>query len=308
MTDVRKLDLNLLVVLDSLLVERNLTRASEHLGMTQPALSAALTKLRVLLDDRLLDRQGREFLLTPRARALIPIVADCISEVQRTFEVLPAFDPKTSTRTFLVSASDYALSELMSPLHALLANNAPSTRVQFDALPTNAFVSPVDLLRRDLTITATGRGVPGKTASLFSDRFVCVVDKTNPRLLGDRFDLDALADTAQVRSVFGSHASTHIDDMLGDAGINPRVVMTVQGFLPVPFAVAGTPWVGWVPERTAQRYADSLGLVIVRTPIAPRVLVEAAHWHPSKTSDPALQWLVGQMRHAAEIIEFGDEA
>jgi len=306
-TDIRKLDLNLVVVLEALLAERNLTRAGERVGMTQPAVSSALTRLRELYHDPLLEREGRGFVLTPRAESLIPVVAECMVEVQRTFDVLPDFDPATSTRTFLVSASDYVLSEITSPLLSLLAREAPLTSIEFDPLPVEATVTPVDLLRRDLMIVGTGRGVPGKRASLFSDRFVCVVDQNNPALRDGELSLEALARLAHVRSVFGPQVSTHVDDMLSAADIAPRVALTVQGFLPVPFAIAGTPWVGWVPERTAMRYADSLGLVIAKTPIKPSVLVEAAHWHPSKSADPSLQWLVRQLRATAEVLEFGDE-
>jgi DNA-binding transcriptional LysR family regulator len=306
-TDIRKLDLNLVVVLEALLAERNLTRAGERVGMTQPAVSSALTRLRELYHDPLLEREGRGFVLTPRAESLIPVVAECMVEVQRTFDVLPDFDPATSTRTFLVSASDYVLSEITSPLLSLLAREAPLTSIEFDPLPVEATVTPVDLLRRDLMIVGTGRGVPGKRASLFSDRFVCVVDQNNPALPDGELSLEALARLAHVRSVFGPQVSTHVDDMLSAADIAPRVALTVQGFLPVPFAIASTPWVGWVPERTAMRYADSLGLVIAKTPIKPSVLVEAAHWHPSKSADPSLQWLVRQLRATAEVLEFGDE-
>ncbi|MFT4052851.1 MAG: LysR family transcriptional regulator [Microbacterium sp.] len=308
MTDARKLDLNLIVVLDALLTERNLTRAGERIGMTQPAVSGALSRLRELFDDQLLERDGRGFTLTPRAESLIPIVTECIAEVQRTFDVLPEFDPATSTRTFLVSASDYVLSEITSPLIGLLEQEAPFTRVEFSGLAIDADVSAVDLLRCDVTIAGTGRGIPGKRASLFSDRFVCVVDAGNPALRDGELSIEALRELRHVRSVFGAHASTHIDDMLAAAGIVPSVAATVQGFLPVSFTVAGTPWVGWVPERTANRYARALGLVVARTPIAPGVLVEAAHWHPSKTDDAALQWLVQLLRHAAELVEFGSES
>lgn len=308
MTDLRKLDLNLILVLDALLSERNLTRAGERVGMTQPAVSGALARLREIFDDPLLEREGRGFVLTPRAQAIVPAVLECMAEVQRTFDSLPEFDPATSTRVFLVSASDYVLSELTSPLIRLLEDVAPHTRVEFTGLPVDTALSPIDLLRCDVGIAATGRGVPGKRASLFSDRFVCIVDAANPELRDGQLSLDALRDLRHVRSVFGPHASTHVDDMLSAAGIVPSVAATVHGFLPVPFSLADTPWVGWVPERTAHRFGPSLGLVIAETPIAPSVLVEAAHWHPSKSDDAALQWLVGRLRAAAELVEFGDAA
>ncbi|WEG08509.1 LysR family transcriptional regulator [Microbacterium horticulturae] len=305
MTDVRKLDLNLVVVLDALLDERNLTRAAELVGMTQPAVSGALSRLRGLLDDPLLVREGRGFALTPFAESLLPAVSECMAEVHRMFEVLPEFDPANSTRTFLLAASDYVLSELTSPLLSILERDAPHTNIEFDGLPTEDVVSPIDLLRRDITIAAAGRGVPGKRTSLFSDRFVCIVDAANPALRDGALSLSALHGLRHVRSVFGAHASTQIDDMLSAAEITPRVAVTVQGFMQVPFTVTGTPWVGWVPERTARRYAERLGLTIARTEIAPSVLVEAAHWHPSKSGDPALTWLVAQLRAASELVEFG---
>jgi DNA-binding transcriptional LysR family regulator len=307
LADVRKLDLNLVVVLDALLAERNLTRAGERIGMTQPAVSGALARLRQLFDDPLLERDGRGFALTSKAESLVTVVAECMAEIQRLVAVLPEFDPMTSTRTFYVSASDYVLSELISPLQALLATEAPQTRIEFDGLPVELFVTPIDLLRRDVTIAATGRGLPGKRASLFSDRFVCVVSAHNPRLRDGALTLDDLSELRLVRSVFGPHTSTHIDDMLSAADIAPSIAVTVHGFLPVPFAVRGTDWVGWMPERTAHRYADALELVIASTPLLPGVLVEAAHWHPSKSDDPALQWLVRQLRRASEHVEFGSD-
>ncbi len=307
MTSVRGLDLNLIVVLDALLIERNLTRAGERIGMTQPAVSGALSRLRELFGDPLLERDGRGFALTARAESLIPVVAECMAEVQRTFDILPEFDPATSTRTFQVAASDYVLSEITSPLLGILAREAPHTRVAFTGLAVDAEISAVDLLRSDVTIAGAGRGVPGKRASLFSDQFVCVVDAGNPALEDGRLSLEALRELRHVRSVIGTHATTHIDDMLAAAGFLPSVAVTVQGFLPVPFAVSGTPWVGWVPERTAQRFGGALGLVIAQTPIAPSVLVEAVHWHPSKTDDAALQWLVQKLRSASELVEFGAE-
>nr|WP_274636216.1 LysR family transcriptional regulator [Microbacterium bovistercoris] len=307
MTDVRKLDLNLIVVLDALLAERNLTRAGEFVGMTQPAVSSALARLRELLGDPLLVREGRGFILTPVAESLIPIVDDCVAAVRRTFDVLPEFDPATSTRTFVVSASDYVLAELTGPLLSILKRLAPHTNVEFDGLPVDEGVSPVDLLRRDITIAGTGRGVPGKRASLFSDRFVCLADAGNPALRDGALSVEALRRLRHVHCVFGPQAPTPIDDMLSAAEISPRVAMTVQGFMDIPFLITDTPWIGWVPERTARRYAARLNLVMATTEIAPSVLVEAAHWHPSKSGDAALTWLVEQLRAASEIVEFGPE-
>ncbi|AWR20683.1 LysR family transcriptional regulator [Aurantimicrobium photophilum] len=308
MTDLRKVDINLIVVLDAILSERNLTRAGELIGMTQPAVSGALARLRQQYDDPILVRVGRGFELTPRGEELIPVVRDAMVEISRTLELLPTFEPATSTRTFYISASDYLLSQMTSPLLSVIEQAAPGVNVEFDALPAGANVEPNDLLRRDVIIAGTGRGVPGKRQSLFSDTFVCIVDKTNPRLREGQLSLSDLADLRHVHSNFGEHVHTHVDDMLANAGISPHIGVSVQGFLPVPFAVSGSSMVGFVPERLSEQYSESLGLTIAKTPLNSVTLVEAAHWHPSKTADPALKWLVSMLRTAAEIVEFGGSA
>jgi len=81
--------------------------------------------------------------------------------------------------------------------------------------------------------------------------------------------------------------------------------MRVRGFLPVPFAIAGSSMVGFVPEKIAEEYGPRLGLVVAKTPLPSVTLIEAVHWHPSKNADPALRWLIGMLRKAAEILEFG---
>lgn len=305
MTDLRRVDINLLVVLDAILAEKNLTRAGERIGMTQPAVSGALARLRQQFDDPILVRSGRGFELTARALELQPVARDAMVEIARTFELMPTFDPIESSRTFLISASDYLLSQLTSPFIGLLTTEAPGVKVNFDSLPVGAVVEPNDLLRRDIIISGTGRGVPGKRQALFSDRFVCIVDSANPRLREGMLSLADLSDLRHVHSSFGERVLTHVDDMLAAAGITPQIGVSVQGFLAVPFAVSGTTMVGHVPERLAHQYRDSLGLVIASTPVPPATLVEAAHWHPSKTGDPALRWLLALLRKAAEIVEFG---
>ena len=307
MTDLRKVDVNLIVVLDAILKEKNLTRAGELIGMTQPAVSGALARLRQQYDDPILVRNGRTFDLTAKAQALVPLVDEAMIEISRVLDLSPTFDPKTSTRTFFISASDYVLAQMTGVLLHLLSEEAPGVRVEFDSLPVDAVVSPNDLLRRDVIIVGTGRGVPGKKQSLFSDRFVCIVDAANPRLVDGKLTSEDLQELRHVRSSFGDAVHTHVDDMFTSAGIVPRIAISVQGFLPVPFVVSGTPFVGYVPERLALAYQDQLHLTVAQTPLAPPTLVEAAHWHPSKTNDPAIKWLVALLRRAAELVEFAGE-
>jgi DNA-binding transcriptional LysR family regulator len=306
MSHVKNIDFNLLVVLDAVLAERSLTKAGEAIGMTQPAVSGALSKLRKLLDDPLLVRNGRAFDLTPAGQALQPVAADALKEVGRTFNLRPQFDPLTSERRFRIWASDYALATMTSPLLGILQKEAPGTSVEFGSM-TAGPVSPVDLLRTDVVISSANRGIPGKRQALFSDSFVCIISATNPRLRKRAMGLDDLADLPFVRVHFGENLVTIVDDALAAAGLNPPIAMTVTGFLTVPFMIEGTELWGMVPSRVAEMYAEQLGLVIVDAPVPRSNLIEAVFWHPSKTNDPALRWLVAILRKTAERVEFASE-
>lgn len=306
MTDLRNIDVNLVVVLDAILTERSLTRAGEAIGMTQPAVSGALSKLRKLVDDPLLVRNGRSFDLTPKAKELQPLVSDALKEVGRTFNLRPEFDPLTSDRRFRLWASDYVLATMTGTLLRILEEEAPGTSVEFGTL-TDTQVTPIDLLRTDVVVTSANRGIPGKRQALFSDSFVCIISKTHPRLSRGHLTLSDLADLPFVRVDFGEGIVTIPDDALAAAGVDPQIAMTVPGFLSVPFMVQGSDMWGMVQARVAELYAEQLGLMIVDTPVPRSNLIEAAFWHPSKTSDPALRWLVAILRKTAERVEFATE-
>jgi len=305
MTDLRKIDVNLIVVLDAILNEMNLTRAGDAIGMSQPAVSGALARLRTQFDDPLLVRNGKVFEPTERALELRPVVTQAMVEIKRIFDILPTFDPATSTRTFYVAASDYALAQLTSPLIRLMKQEAPGTSVSFETMPSQMGVSAVDLLRRDVIVAATGVGIAGKHQSLFSDNFVCIVDKNNPRLRDGKLELSDLNELRKVKVSFGDAIALPTDIAMAELGITPQLGIVVDGFLPVPFAVAQTTMYGLVPERIANEYSERLGLVVAETPLKVPVLIESVHWHPSKSGDPALKWLIGMLRKAAEEIEFG---
>jgi LysR family nod box-dependent transcriptional activator len=224
-------------------------------------------------------------------------------EIKRIFDILPTFEPETSTRTFYVAASDYALAQLTSPLIRLMKQEAPGTSVAFESLPRESAISPVDLLRRDVIIAATGMGIAGKHQSLFSDKFVCLVDKKNPRLRDGKLEVSDLEELRHVKISFGDNIVTPVDVALTNLGITPQIGLVVEGFLPLPYQIAGTMMVGFVPEKIAQQYAKKLGLVIADTPLQSEMLIESVHWHPSKSSDPALKWLITMLRKASEEID-----
>ena len=161
----------------------------------------------------------------------------------------------TSDRQFRISASDYALSVMTAPLLAVLQEEAPGISVEFD--PLN-HVGPVDLLRKDVVVASSDRTVPGKHQSLFSDTFVCLVRRGHPNLVDEALTLDDLNTLPYVDVTFADEVPMVVRDALMSAGVTPFTAMSVSGFLPVPFMIAGTDRYGFVPERIAELYVEPI--------------------------------------------------
>jgi DNA-binding transcriptional LysR family regulator len=295
---LESVDVNLLVALGALLEERNLTRAGDRIGMTQPAMSGALGRLRIQLGDQLLVRVGRGYELSVLALTLLPDVLEALNQVERTLGAARSFDPAASTRHFTVSLSDYALSVLARPLQALIHAEAPRVSIEFDSVPAGEAVE-THLLRRDLIIAGSRLPFACPRRPLFRDRFVCVVSDTNSQV-GDELTLDQLAELPYLDGSFGDSVVTLPMAALQAAGVTPRVVTRAPGLLTLPLLVAGTDLVAFVPRRLVRRCSESLGLRIVSTPLEIPPLIEAANWHPTNTREAGLVWLLDLLARACE--------
>ncbi|MFM6977675.1 MAG: LysR substrate-binding domain-containing protein [Micrococcales bacterium] len=306
MTDLKRIDLNLLVVLDAILNEMNLTRAGEVVGMSQPAVSGALARLRQQFDDELLERKGRKYQLTKVAESLKPAVAEAMMEVRRTFELLPTFDAATSTRTFYIGATDYFLSQITSPLLNLLKDEAPFVDIKFNVLPHDPTMAEIDLLRRDVLIASPQIGLPGKKQALFSDNFVVIARKGHPAVKKGTLSLEQLKKLPRVHLNLGSNKH-QVDKLFIDAAFDEDTeVVSVTEISLVPLMVSKTDLIGMVQERLARPLLDPLELQIVQTDLPRTTLIESVHYHPTKSNDPAIKWLIGMLRKAAEIIDVED--
>lgn len=302
MTDLRKIDVNLLVVLEALLRHRNLTRAGNAVGMSQPAVSGALARLRTQFDDPLLIRNGKNFELTQKAQQLIPIVEQAMLEVNRTFSLVPDFDPETSVRTFHIAATDYLLSQLVSPLIQVMNKEAPSVTLEFATLTSDLEIGLIDLVRRDLLIGSPTLMIPGKRAKIFTDKLVCVTRKGHPLVKDGSLTIEALRKSEIVQVVIGRRGGNQVDSLLTEFGISDRIGVAVHSVMAVPQMVAATDLISWCPERLLNHYKDVLEIQMVETPIPAFSFDESAHWHPSKSNDPAIQWLVTKLQQSAKSL------
>jgi DNA-binding transcriptional LysR family regulator len=280
-----------LVALRALLEEGSVTRAGARLGVSQPAMSAALARLRRHYQDELLVRVGREYELTPFARTLIPLVQRTLSAVEQALDTSRGFEPALSERVFRLSVTDYAIIVLGEPLFKQLCHIAPHIRLQLDAIPAEPPESDSSLMRCDALIAPLGSGIVGSHRVLFRDRFVCVVDPANPRLKDGRLTLRDLRELPHAARGAGRSRPGPADRVLDELGVTRRVQVSAVGWLPLPFLVAGTDLVAVVPERLARRVAGPAGLAVAEPPFGRVGLVEALWWHPDRAPAPEHGWL-----------------
>jgi DNA-binding transcriptional LysR family regulator len=299
-------DLNLLLPLKVLLEEGNVTRAGQRLELSQPAMSAALARLRRRFDDELLVRSGRDYELTPFARDLLPEVQHALRLMGTALQLEDEFDPATSQRTFRLAMSDYAIAVVHEPLVRLVAGEAPGVRLLIAHLGPGVRESPTSLIEHDALVAPLGIGFPGESRPFWRDRMVVLVDRGNPRLVDGRLTIEDLAALPHAAASFGPGVLTPVDRAFGELGVDRRLALQVFGYLPLAFVIAGTDMVAVVPERLARTVVRNGGpLVVVELPFEELVLAEGYWFAPDRLTDPAHRWLFGRLDAVREELATG---
>ncbi|MGB5285298.1 MAG: LysR substrate-binding domain-containing protein, partial [Polyangiales bacterium] len=180
-TRLTGLNLNLLVALDALLSERNVTRAARRIGITQPAMSQTLSRLRELFADPLLVRRGRVMVLTPRAEAMLLPLSDALLSVERAVQLGMGFEAATATRIFNLALPDLSATVVLGPLLRLIAEEAPGVRVQVEPLSISRLSGKLASGAIDLVLAVhlgSSEGLRRETA--LTDDYVCLVRRGHP--------------------------------------------------------------------------------------------------------------------------------
>ena len=289
-------DLNLLLPLRVLLEEGNVTRAGQRLELSQPAMSAALAKLRRRFDDELLVRAGRDYELTPFGRDLLPEVQHALRLMGGALHLEEEFAPACSSRTFRLVMSDYAIAVLHEPLLRRVEAEAPGVRLCIGHLGPESRSSERILVENDALIAPLGFGFPGESRPLWRDRMVVLADRRNPRLVEGRLTMDDLAALPHAVAGFGPGVLTPVDRAFGEHGVERRIALSVFGFLPLPFVIEGTDLVAVVPELLARSLVRPDGpLVLVEPPFGEVLLAEGYWFATDRLSDPAHRWLFAKL-------------
>jgi DNA-binding transcriptional LysR family regulator len=298
--NLASLDLNLLVSLDALLQQRSVTRAAAQMGLSQPALSASLARLRRHFGDDLLTRVGNEYRLTPLAVQLKQLTRIALSGIERVFTAQPEFDPASSTREFTFLVSDYWVAVLGDTVAELLAEEAPHARLRLTANTPSA-VDRADqvMLATDLLVLPHGFVTGLSHRDLYRDEWVCVVSADNPAA-DEGLTLEHLETLPWVVTFHGPTAATPAERQMRMRGIEPRVQVITENFLTVPGLVAGSDRIALLQRRLFDLLPLDLGIRAVPPPVEVGPLVEAMWWHPVFDDDPEHAYLRDLVSRAAQ--------
>jgi DNA-binding transcriptional LysR family regulator len=284
----RHADLNLLTALHALLTECSVTRAAERLRISQPAMSAALARLRRHYGDDLLVRAGAGYHLTPLADRLAEPAARAVTAADRVLSAQPDFDPASSHRTFTVIMSDYALTVLGPAVAALLDRRAPHVRLNVHPTTRRNVDRAADELRAvDLLVLPHGivTGLPHR--NLYQDEWACLVDAAAPAELS----MTDLADKSWVLTYHDGTAITTAARELRTHGIDLHARLIVESYTVLPALIAGTDRIALVQRQLGAAMSAAGRVRMVACPFPTTPIVEALWWHPGRENDPTHRWL-----------------
>lgn len=303
---IRRLEAELLVALDALLVENHVSRAAARAGITQPAMSRALARLREAIGDPLLVRTGRGMRPTPRATALAAPLHRLLVELDDAFAVRE-FDPSRTQRVFRVATADYGCAVLVPPLLGYLARHAPAVELVVTSVDGD-YHEALEAGRIDLVVAPRRRGPAGMVwRPLFEDRFVTVARADHPEL--GKLTLARFCALDHVVVTTAGTSPSAIDAVLARVGRTRRIALRVPSFLAAPIAVAGSTAITTTPARIAELFAAPFGLALHAPPIAMPGLSISLGWHERVRADPAHAWLrAAVQRIGADLGRLGARA
>ncbi|KEA63094.1 Nodulation protein D I [Marinobacterium lacunae] len=285
-----RFDLNLLIVLDILLEERNVTRASERLHIGQSATSAALGRLRDYFGDNLLVPVGRRMELTPLAQSLAAPVRDTLMRARATIALRPNFDPATMSRDFSIAASDYMVEVLVARAVRSLAKSTPGLRLDLSSLP-NDLMEAFERGAIDLLF------IPEQYASRLQHPQVELMRDDQVCMMCQDADIDELTmeqylDRGHIAIRLGDESSLAFEEwFLPRFGRQRRIECTVDHFSAAPLLVMGTDRIVTLHRRLAEQMAQRFPVKLLEAPFDMQPVVEVMVWPHYLDEDPAHKWL-----------------
>ena len=298
MTNIRNIDLNLLVALDVLLDERSVSRAAQRLNLSQPAVSGALKRLREAFQDPLFVRSQQGIRPTPQALELIAPVKTVLQDIDTILSVAE-FDPDAAEAVFTIAATDYAQMTFLAPLMRDVHREAPNIRFSIVSTDIGRMNEQFDRQEIDFAITVPEMAPKNVHAmELFEDRYVCAVrpDHTTVTQTPNLDEFCSLNHVLVTPSSGGFFGPT--DDALEKLGRRRNVTVSVPNFLSLPIILMDSDFIAVAPERVLRPFADQLR--IFPAPLALNKFKVIGLWHELSARSPAHSWLREKMTEISE--------
>jgi LysR family nod box-dependent transcriptional activator len=300
--NLRQFDLNLLVALDVLLQERNVTRAAERLFLSQPAMSGMLSRLRHAFGDELLVRVGRHLEPTDFAAGISGRVHECVVELENLLEDSRPFVPASDHRGFRIGASDYAALLLCAPMVQRLVNVAPHMSVHFLRLDVTAS-ERLNVGEIDFAIFPAEIDPALPSEPLFDDSWVCAAWNRHPSLADELTMEEFLKHPHMSFNISDPGHVSVADEFLAREGQERRIVASTESFTAAPFLLQGTTMLTIVPRRLGERMRQAAEIRLLELPIDLPPLREKLVWNPRFTSSPGHVWMREQLVEVAGALQ-----
>ena len=289
-------NLNLLVALDALLTEKNVTHAGARVHLSQSAMSGSLSRLREFFNDELLVQVGRKMMLTPLAEELAGPVRDILLQTRATISTRPKFDPAISARKFSLALSDYVTAVYMQDVLRRVKQFAPGVTFELHSMGDRS-VEGLENGTLDFLIAPEAYLAPGHPREpLFADTHMCVAWAGNKKI-GNGMSLKQYLNLGHVIvHAFEGSTPSYDEWFMKRFKYERRVEVVTQSFDAAPQLVVGTNRIATVGSRLARKYARFLPLKLIRLPIKIPPMVEFLQWHKSRSQVPAYLWLRNMLK------------
>jgi DNA-binding transcriptional LysR family regulator len=288
--NTKRLNLNLLVTLETLLLEQNVTRAAARLHLSQPAVSTQLNRLRDLFEDPLLIPVQRGMAPTAKALELLGPLREALDQVRATLATHKNFDPARARLTVAIAGTDYVQAAVLKPLLLVLRKMAPGVRIAVRNLDLSQLESQMERGEVDLAVMTPQAAPPTlRSRHLFDERYVLIGRRNHPRLRGKITMEEFVRLEHVIVSLRGGDFSTPVDVALAARGLHRNVVLSAASFLVASDLVSQSDFVALVPERLVRHRLGDLKLVEPPLPVEgfPVGLV----WHERVHGHSGQRWV-----------------
>jgi len=281
-------DLNLFVVFDVIYTERNLTKSGEVLGITQPAVSNALSRLRENFNDELFVRTSKGMVPTPVAENMVNDIRQALDLIRNSISESESFNPKTANATFRISIGDTSEYRLLPQLIKNISNSAPGVDVESYLTPRTETPKELAAGNIDFAIDPPIHSDPNlNNKKIYQDDYVLVVNKKHPIAKKKKISLEDYLNLSHIHISKRASGLGHVDTTLNRLGLTRRITLRAQHFLVAPYIIDQSN----LAMTTIKSFSRGRELKVFQLPFKINPLVLHLYWHVNKDMDPANKWM-----------------